>query len=165
MESTLHLTVFETMRTGQLQCVIVIDHVLEQVFFSGFLLQMQFDNDSFSVVLDKGTLDAIFTEKSELIVKDVHKMFSEIHRVLKPGGRYICITLVQEHILDELLAYFPSNWFMRIHRAEKQEDDDSGSSGLGGKLPVFIFVMTKMKIACEYTFLTPPGQLMDKHCT
>ncbi len=32
--------------------------------------------------------------------------FQEIDRILKVGGRYICISLLQEHILHRLIAYF-----------------------------------------------------------
>lgn len=33
-------------------------------------------------------------------------MFSEIDRVLKTGGRYLCVSLAQDHILDKLLNSF-----------------------------------------------------------
>jgi ubiquinone/menaquinone biosynthesis C-methylase UbiE len=36
----------------------------------------------------------------------VEKMFSEIDRVLKVGGRYICISLLQPHILEHLVPWF-----------------------------------------------------------
>ena len=34
------------------------------------------------------------------------QMFTEIERVLKVSGRYICISLAQEHILKKLMAKF-----------------------------------------------------------
>jgi ubiquinone/menaquinone biosynthesis C-methylase UbiE len=67
---------------------------------------MDFDTGSFSTVLDKGTLDALFTDNSEEVVKTVEKMFSEIARVLRVGGRYICVSLAQKHILDKIMDYF-----------------------------------------------------------
>ena len=36
----------------------------------------------------------------------VEKMFSEIDRVLKLGGRYICISLLQPHILEHFVRWF-----------------------------------------------------------
>lgn len=36
----------------------------------------------------------------------VEKMFSEIDRVLKVGGRYVCISLLQPHILQLLVQSF-----------------------------------------------------------
>lgn len=48
------------------------------------------------------------------------KIFSEYFRVLKNGGRYICITLGQDHILDKILNYFPNNgWLVRVHKVRQ----------------------------------------------
>ena len=41
----------------------------------------------FSVVLDKGTLDALYTDSSSEVVETVQKMWSQIARVLRVGGR------------------------------------------------------------------------------
>ena len=41
----------------------------------------------FSVVLDKGTLDALYTDSSLEVVETVEKMWSQIARVLRVGGR------------------------------------------------------------------------------
>ena len=78
-------------------------------------------------------------------------MFSEIHRILKQSGRYICVTLAQQHILSELLSYFSELWFIRVHRIEicSKQDGNHREEGLGGKLPVFVFVFTKMKSKCK----------------
>jgi len=110
--------------------------------------EMTFDDGAFSVVLDKGTLDAIYSHDSEEMVIEVEKMFAEILRVLKVGGRYICVTLAQDHILDRLLSFFPSSCFVRVHEVHCAKTDDSGDKdgGAGSKLPVFVFVCTKMKI-------------------
>ncbi len=67
---------------------------------------MEFDNNEFSVVLDKGTLDALFTDESDAVVANVDRMFAEIARVLRLGGRYVCVTLAQDHILRKVLTYF-----------------------------------------------------------
>lgn len=68
---------------------------------------MEFPDNEFNVILDKGTLDAIMTDSSPEVQKKVDTMFSEICRVLKPCGRYICVSLAQEHILKKVLDYFP----------------------------------------------------------
>lgn len=67
---------------------------------------MEFTDGEFSVVLDKGTLDALMVDKSDKVVSDVEKMFNEINRVLKLMGRYICISLLQEHILHKVIPFF-----------------------------------------------------------
>lgn len=105
---------------------------------------MSFENESFSVVLDKGTLDALMTNDSEATIVTIDKYFAEINRVLTNGGRYVCISLLQEHILKKILEYFPANnWMLRICRIYEPERKaiDNGESAL----PVFIMIMTKFK--------------------
>ena len=68
---------------------------------------MEFADGDFNVALDKGTLDALMTDNSTETNEKIDTMFSEIGRVLKLGGRYICISLSQNHILNKVLEYFP----------------------------------------------------------
>ena len=67
---------------------------------------MPFTDGEYSVVLDKGTLDAIMPDSAPETMKRVDQMFGEIVRVLKVGGRYICVTLAQDHILHKITEYF-----------------------------------------------------------
>jgi ubiquinone/menaquinone biosynthesis C-methylase UbiE len=67
---------------------------------------MEFSDSEFTVALDKGTLDALMVDSSEKVVHDVEQMFNEIDRVLKLMGRYICISLLQQHILDKVIQFF-----------------------------------------------------------
>lgn len=57
-------------------------------------------------MLDKGTIDAVMVDSSDDVMKQVDQMFSEIERTLKFGGRFICISLLQAHILNKLLQWF-----------------------------------------------------------
>nr|SVE75013.1 EOG090X02SD [Daphnia dolichocephala] len=118
------------------------------------LLQMTFEADTFSCFLDKGTLDALMSDTNQESLERAEKMFKEIDRVLKIGGRYICISLLQEHILHCLISYFKNlGWMIRVCRceeAERQEDPtdlkqnkQSGSSRF--PFPVFAVVCTKFK--------------------
>ncbi|XP_076661380.1 eEF1A lysine and N-terminal methyltransferase homolog isoform X1 [Halictus rubicundus] len=104
--------------------------------------QMTYPNDTFSVILDKGTLDALMPDTKEGTISTITKYFKEITRVLRNGGRYICISLLQEHILTELLSYFPTAGFMfriiRCYEAEAKARIEEGSS-----IPVFAVVATK----------------------
>ncbi|CAG9854953.1 unnamed protein product [Phyllotreta striolata] len=108
------------------------------------VLNMSFENDEFSVVLDKGTLDALMPDDSTQTLENIKQYFDEIKRVLKIGGRYICISLLQEHILKYALDYFPSNNFMfrivRCFEAEAKASDNNENT-----LPVFIMICTKFK--------------------
>ncbi|XP_062613580.1 eEF1A lysine and N-terminal methyltransferase-like [Saccostrea cucullata] len=106
-------------------------------------LNMDFEDSSFSVVLDKGTLDALMVDDSDAVTKDIDKMFSEIGRVLKLGGRYICISLMQDHILNKTLQYFPEvGWPVRIHKIETENSENTDKDFT---LPVFAVVFTKFK--------------------
>lgn len=107
-------------------------------------LNMTFDNESFSAVLDKGTLDALMPNDNAETLADIEKYLNEISRVLRNGGRYICISLLQEHILKTVLEYFPNNnWMLRIVRCFEAENKalNAGESSM----PVFMVVCTKFK--------------------
>lgn len=108
--------------------------------------QMSFDNDRFSVVLDKGTLDALMTDDTDEVKQTVHNYLSEIGRVLRVGGRYVCISLLQEHIVRELVDFFPRNHFMfRVVRCVEAELKTAESSVDGTAMPVFIVIATKFQ--------------------
>ena len=107
------------------------------------LLHMTYEESFFDCVLDKGTLDAIFSNTDDETIQNVDQMFTEIERVLKIAGRYICITLAQDHILKKIVGKFELGWLVRVHKVLLGDSDDSGS-GMGGALPVFAFVLTKM---------------------
>ncbi|XP_053676272.1 eEF1A lysine and N-terminal methyltransferase homolog [Anopheles nili] len=125
---------------------------------------MTFPSESFSVVLDKGTLDALFTDESPAVLGTVRKYFDEIGRVLRSGGRYVCISLLQEHILREVVEHFPTNHFMlRIVRcpdagSARQTEDSDGSS-----LVVFAIVATKFKaLPMRVLELCMAGEQMER---
>ncbi|NXL44629.1 MET13 protein, partial [Podilymbus podiceps] len=104
------------------------------------VLQMDFPDDHFQVVLDKGTLDAVLTDEEEATLAKVDKMFAEISRVLQVGGRYLCVSLAQAHVLKKAVEYFSrEGWVVRVHQV----------AGSGDKqcfvLPVFVYVMTKFR--------------------
>jgi ubiquinone/menaquinone biosynthesis C-methylase UbiE len=53
-------------------------------------LDLKFPDGAFDVVLDKGTLDALFC--GETAGGRIAKTLKEVHRVLRPGGSFIDIT-------------------------------------------------------------------------
>ena len=84
---------------------------------------MTFDDNKFSVVLDKGTIDALMSNKSEQValpenavalnrfcclqvLADIDAILQQVERVLRLTGRFICITLAQKHILDHVSQHF-----------------------------------------------------------
>ena len=71
------------------------------------MLQSDFADGEFHAVLDKGTLDAIFTDTNDVTLQKVERMLNEVSRVLRVGGRYVCVSLAQQHILQKVLEFFP----------------------------------------------------------
>lgn len=104
-------------------------------------LETSFHNEEFNVVIDKGTLDALMPNETSEVLEKILKYFDEIHRILKPTGRYLCISLLQEHILHALLKSFSTTWMFRVTRcfdveAKAAENDENS-------LPVFLVICTK----------------------
>lgn len=108
------------------------------------VLNMEFEDSKFNVVLDKGTLDALMSDDSEESKQRIDTMFKEVERVLKTCGRWVCVSLLQDHVLSAILRFFPERgWMVRIARcieAEQKSAQDGESSGL----PVFVVICTKM---------------------
>ncbi|CAM9527381.1 unnamed protein product, partial [Hapterophycus canaliculatus] len=63
-----------------------------------------YENDAFDAVVDKGTLDALMSEDTPEVRESGEAMLREVKRVLKPGGRYMCVTLWQDFIGSAFLA-------------------------------------------------------------
>ncbi|XP_007433820.1 methyltransferase-like protein 13 isoform X1 [Python bivittatus] len=108
------------------------------------VLQMDFPDGHFQVVFDKGTLDALLTDGEETTLKQAERMFAEIGRVLQFGGRYLCVSLAQAHVLKAAVEYFSQEgWMVRIHQVSGQA---AGTSEQKFALPVFVYVMTKIRL-------------------
>lgn len=125
---------------------------------------MSFENESYSVVLDKGTLDAMMSEESESLNIMIQKYFSEITRVLKTMGRYVCISLLQEHIIKSLLNFFPSNNFLfRVVRCLEAEGKTSSTNEDGSSMPVFLIVATKFsKLPAKMLEISHDGEAVER---
>ncbi|KAK9081157.1 hypothetical protein Syun_030520 [Stephania yunnanensis] len=77
------------------------------------MTQMQFADETFEAVLDKGGLDALM--EPELGPKLGAKYLSEVKRVLKSGGKFVCLTLAESHVLGLLFSKFRFGWKINIH--------------------------------------------------
>ena len=95
------------------------------------VLSMTFNENQFDCVLDKGTLDAIYSSTDDVTVSKVGRMWAEVGRVMKVGARYVCISLAQEHILDSLLQHFSSGWLLRVHKVGYEINGNTQCAAIG----------------------------------
>ena len=100
---------------------------------------MDFASESFSVVLDKGKLDSILNEGSGQVSEHLNQTLDEIQRILRTGGRYLCLTLAPQQVLNKLLNQFSSGWFVRIHKVELEKIPNESL------VPLFVCVFTKTR--------------------
>uniref|UniRef100_A0A1B0DBE5 Methyltransferase domain-containing protein n=1 Tax=Phlebotomus papatasi TaxID=29031 RepID=A0A1B0DBE5_PHLPP len=108
--------------------------------------QMTFEDGKFSVILDKGTLDALMTDGSAETLAIVQKYWAEVARTLRLGGRYICISLLQQHILEAIVPHFAEeNFMLRVNRCHEAEQKSAENSKDGTAMPVFMVIATKFK--------------------
>lgn len=77
------------------------------------ITKMQLGDESFDIVMDKGALDALM--EPEVGTKLGSQYLSEAKRVLKPGGKFICLTLAESHVLALLFSSFRFGWKMTVH--------------------------------------------------
>ena len=60
---------------------------------------VQFEDSSFDVVVDKGSLDALMGEDNAGADAAGSSLLAEVSRLLAAGGAYLCVTLAQAHVL------------------------------------------------------------------
>lgn len=104
------------------------------------------EDGKFSAIIDKATLDAVLVDDSKQVDDYVQKYWNEIDRVLRVGGRYIVISLLQKHIIEALVRRFAqNNWMFRVVRCIEAEEKTAENSTDGASLPVFMVVVTKFQ--------------------
>lgn len=68
------------------------------------ITQLEFNDSTFDTVFDKGTLDSILCGENS--TSTAHQSLKEIHRVLKPGGVFVCVSYGKP---DNRLAYLENS--------------------------------------------------------
>ncbi|CAK9266746.1 unnamed protein product [Sphagnum jensenii] len=101
---------------------------------------LQFAESSFDVVVDKGSLDALTGEPEEPLTA-AKSLLSEVKRVLRPGGQYVCVTLAQKHVIGVLLETLRQGWEICLHQVSEASRDPSSP------LQPFLVVATKTNSA------------------
>lgn len=61
-------------------------------------------DETFDAVVDKGGFDALM--EPQLGPKLGTQYLSEVMRILKSGGKFICLTLAESHVLGTLCSSF-----------------------------------------------------------
>ncbi|XP_074579685.1 uncharacterized protein LOC141836162 isoform X1 [Curcuma longa] len=72
------------------------------------MTELQFAEETFDVILDKGGLDALM--EPEHGAKLGTKYLKEVKRVLKSGGKFLCLTLAESHVLALLFTELRFGW-------------------------------------------------------
>ncbi|KAF6773888.1 hypothetical protein AHF37_06908 [Paragonimus kellicotti] len=103
-------------------------------------------------VIDKGTLDAVHSDESS--EETASKVFDNVTSTLKVMGRYIIITLAQEHIVKSICRYFlrsSHQWLVNCHQLTTtgSNGQDMNFDEVAFCLPLFGFVMTKLLPSTE----------------
>ncbi len=82
---------------------------------------MTFDNSSFDVIIDKGTLDSVLC--SEGASDNAHKTLKGIFQVLQPAGIYFCLSYgIPNHRLH-YLKFSDYNWGITTEKLPKPIND------------------------------------------
>lgn len=97
------------------------------------VLKMTYPDSSFDIVLDKGTMDALFVDKDpwEQYDPEIAQMCHEISRVIRPGGLYVMITFDQPHFRKPHLLRQEYQWTL--------ED----LLTIGESFPYFMYILRK----------------------
>merc|ERR1712196_725193 len=99
------------------------------------ITNLTFANETFDCVIDKGTLDALFTGPSHLVPIAMWESW----RVLRPGGDFISITFGQPSKRKPL--YEPSWAYQNVTRLRKRATGDDGGSAEYS--PIYAYQMRK----------------------
>ena len=82
-------------------------------FHKSYIEKLPFQNASFDVVISNGVIN---------LCPDKEKVFNEVSRVLKPGGRMVIADIVTEKQLPENVVCNSSLWAACIGGASQQDD-------------------------------------------
>ncbi|KAM7261401.1 hypothetical protein ACFE04_008768 [Oxalis oulophora] len=88
------------------------------------MTKMQFEDETFDVVVDKGGLDALM--EPELGPALGNQYLLEVKRVLKSGGKFVCLTLAESHVVALLFSKFRFGWKMSVHDIPQQKSNKPG---------------------------------------
>ena len=112
---------------------------------------MEYEEGTFNAILDACTSILAAPSISNDLTENCNQIFSNVSKVLKDGGRYLLITDANESIVNDVLACFKENWFVRLQIMEIPRKTVEQS--LTVYSPLLLFVLTKLKMKCKYNVL------------
>lgn len=117
-------------------------------------LHLSLPDDTIDVTLDKGTLDALLGDSAASSDRDASavQFLNECVRVLKMFGRFVCISLLQEHVLKVITRWVGEicshNCIVRVQKVNLDligTDKLISAESSAIKFPVFMVIVTKLK--------------------
>jgi SAM-dependent methyltransferase len=73
------------------------------------MTSMTFDTNTFDVVIDKASMDALCVDEGDVwdpkddVINSVHRMCTDISRILKPKGYFLSLSFAQPHFRTKYL--------------------------------------------------------------
>lgn len=80
------------------------------------------DSESFTVIIDKGTLDSVAC--SDQYSKKAKQMIDNLHRILAPGGCYICVSYARPETRMLYLRDPNYKWQVEVQKIQKKASID-----------------------------------------
>jgi len=111
-------------------------------FEKGYIEELPFENSSFDIVISNGVIN-LSSEKE--------KVFKEISRVLKKGGKLAISDIVSEKQLSEGIVCNLTNWASCIGGAMQEDNYKKAIENAGMKI-------LKIKTNSQYQFLSKSAQ-------
>ncbi|XP_012855685.1 PREDICTED: methyltransferase-like protein 13 [Erythranthe guttata] len=96
---------------------------------------LEFIDKSMDVIIDKAALDAFVVSHDAYTV--VTRYIFQVKRILKDGGRFICITVAGPIVRSILLFHFRFGWKTSVH--DVPEEPESSSENQKGQVFMFVF--------------------------
>ncbi|EYU32700.1 hypothetical protein MIMGU_mgv1a0193841mg, partial [Erythranthe guttata] len=106
-----------------------------------------FASGTVDAIIDKGGLDALMEPNIDPRLGTIY--LSEAKRLLKAGGKYICLTAVQSHVLGLLFRKFRFGWKVNLYAVA--QEPSSGTI----KQRAFMFVAEKyiLTVVSQISFM------------
>ncbi|KAL7081429.1 hypothetical protein ACP275_14G039300 [Erythranthe tilingii] len=111
------------------------------------MTDMQFASGTVDAIIEKGGLDALMEPNIDPRLGTIY--LSEAKRLLKAGGKYICLTAAQSHVLGLLFRKFRFGWKVNLYAVA--QEPSSGTT----KQRAFMFVAEKyiLTVVSQISFM------------